>query len=708
MGARFLLSNWVGIGSLTIAMVFDAAAQDREVGPSTEQEPERVEITGPKDVDGRRESTTAKIVVTHDDIVRYGDSTVADVLRRLPGVTIGSAGEIRMRGLGSGYTQILLNGEPMPPGFSRAATADLSAQAIAGTINIVLKKTVQRAQRELKMGVAEERHRPSLYLNGQLSDRDGAFSYTLAGALSREKHDRPELAETIGSDAQRNQNLARITALGSTDQLDTISLVPRLNWTLANGDTLSSESLIQYREVEANFRERTTTVLGAPPTYASVDLPFHSDSTLVRSKLNWVQRLADSAKLDVKFGISHSRRDSVAKLEGTDNDGVFLLDRTVRSSATDRGLTSSGKYLAPYAQRHSLEFGWDGEYSQRGENRIQRDITPTGLPPNNLDEIYDTRVRRLAVFAQDEWQIIPRWSAYLGLRWEGLDTRSVGNVLSKTYNRFGVWSPVLQTVWKLPGTANDQVRLGLTRTYKAPLTTELIPRRYIANNNSAVTPDFQGNPELRPELAWGLDGAYEHYLGASGVLSASAFARRIDDVTVEQLTNVNGIWITRPVNAGRANVRGIELDAKFDLHALFHSAPAIDVRANLARNWSSVDAIPGPNNRLNRQTPISANFGLDYAMDGTRLTLGGNFSFQSGGPVRLSTTQSAYTKPRRTLDLYGLWKFDPETQLRVSLANVLHQDNVATATYFDDTGMLQRTATTPTSTVARATLELRF
>jgi outer membrane receptor for ferrienterochelin and colicin len=77
----------------------------------------------------------------------------------LPGVTVdGVAGRdrtIRLRGLGNGYARVLLNGDPVPPGFSldslepsqierieilRAPTADLGAQAIAGTINIVLRR----------------------------------------------------------------------------------------------------------------------------------------------------------------------------------------------------------------------------------------------------------------------------------------------------------------------------------------------------------------------------------------------------------------------------------------------------------------------------------------------------------------------------------------------------------------------------------------
>ncbi|MEO6897868.1 MAG: Plug domain-containing protein, partial [Caldimonas sp.] len=73
-----------------------------------------VEITGirPDDVQERRQSTAAKIIIGRDEIDRFGDSTLGDVLKRLPGVTIqgrpGRGGAIRLRGLGNGYTQILL------------------------------------------------------------------------------------------------------------------------------------------------------------------------------------------------------------------------------------------------------------------------------------------------------------------------------------------------------------------------------------------------------------------------------------------------------------------------------------------------------------------------------------------------------------------------------------------------------------------------
>lgn len=156
--------------------------------------------------DDRRESTANKITVSREDIARFGDANITDVLKRLPGVTVtGGAGrtlEVRMRGLGSGYTSILLNGDQTAPGFSidsispdlidrievfRTATADKSAQAVAGTINIVLKQVVRQPQKDFKATVASERGRPSLNLSTQSADRTGAVSYVLGAAYRRDQ-----------------------------------------------------------------------------------------------------------------------------------------------------------------------------------------------------------------------------------------------------------------------------------------------------------------------------------------------------------------------------------------------------------------------------------------------------------------------------------------------------------------------------------------
>jgi outer membrane receptor protein involved in Fe transport len=265
-----------------------------------------------------------------------------------------------------------------------------------------------------------------------------------------------------------------------------------------------------------------------------------------------------------------------------------------------------------------------------------------------------------------------------------------------------VWSPILQTLWKLPNSERDQIRVGLSRTYKPPRTRDLVPRRYTTNNdNSPTTPDTQGNPDLRPELAWGLDVAYETYFKGNGLASLNLFTRRIDDVTVTQLYQQDGVWIATPANGGKAEVHGLEAEAKFPL------LPNVDVRANFARNWSRLNAVPKPYNRLSEQLPISANLGFDYVMTSS-FTAGANYNFQGGGPTRLTQTLGSYTAAKEVVDVYGLWKMSGQSQVRLSFTNVVKQDGRIGRFYEDEDESLVRRTTTPTSTGVRLTLERKF
>ncbi|MDP3224434.1 MAG: TonB-dependent receptor plug domain-containing protein, partial [Rubrivivax sp.] len=96
-----------------------AAAPPRPAAAPAASTPgaQRVEITGGRDsdTDARRQSTAAKIVIGREEIEKFGDATVGEVLRRLPGVTTpgapGRGGPPRMRGLGGGFTQLLIDGQ---------------------------------------------------------------------------------------------------------------------------------------------------------------------------------------------------------------------------------------------------------------------------------------------------------------------------------------------------------------------------------------------------------------------------------------------------------------------------------------------------------------------------------------------------------------------------------------------------------------------
>lgn len=680
---------------------------------------QKVEVSAASGTAQREADTAARILIGRDAIGQYGDNNLAAVLKRQPGVSV-VGNEVRMRGLGAGYTQILINGDPAPPGFSieamapemierieimRSATAEYSMQAVAGSINLVLRKGASRAEREWKLGTGrvDNRWNPSASL--RLADKLPGFAYALTGALDRTADDTsPLLVERVFGPQGQALALRRMQSRNASS-VNKVSLSPRLNWTLDNGDTVTWLTLLDWYRTGFDGASHETLVLGPASDYPQNAVTAQASIVSARSDVSWTHSFGAAGKLTAKLGLNHSRRDTDYAFHGNGGDAAPLMLRAVASNAIDDSLVSSGKYLARLAAGHALSVGWDGSAIRRSEARHQRDSYFDGKPAYALDEDYTADVARLAVFAQDEWDMTERLQLYAGVRWEALRTATEGRTLPPVRTRSKVWSPVAQMLWKLPGTARDQLRLALARTYKAPTTRNLVPRRYTVNNaNSATNPDFQGNPALRPELAWGLDAAYEHYFGKNGVASVSAFARRISDVTVQQLYRQDGVWITSPFNNGVAQVRGVEMDLKFPLRTWFSQAPELDLRANAARNWSTVEALPGPGNRLASQVPATLNLGLDYRLS-PLASVGGNLNVQTGGWARLDAQAGSYAGVRRSVDAYALWQPDGKTRVRLSLANLLHQRQVQGLSYVDAGGGSESVTGTPGSSTVRLMVE---
>ena len=194
-----------------------------------------------------------------------------------------------------------------------------------------------------------------------------------------------------------------------------------------------------------------------------------------------------------------------------------------------------------------------------------------------------------------------------------------------------------------------------------------INRRFPAEGpNEPTSPDSAGNPNLQPELASGLDLAFERYLQGGGLLSANLFVRRLSDVirNVVTLETVSYSpvprWVSRPQNIGDASTQGIELEAKFRLDQWIDDAPRVELRGNLSLYRSSVEGIPGPDNRLDGQAPATLNIGADYRLRGLPLSLGGNFNWVPGYRTQVAEDRAVTVSRKIVHDAYALWTFSPE------------------------------------------------
>jgi iron complex outermembrane receptor protein len=303
-----------------------------------------VEITGGRvsDEEQRRRATAGKIVVGREEIDKFGDATLGEVLRRLPGVTVPSGGGgggrpgggPRMRGLGAGFTQLLIDGQRVPPGFSlesltpeqverievlRAPTAETGARAIAGTINIITREGFRRRLNDLRGGFGLENGEFSNGLNWTHNDSADDLTYNLSGSLFRRNSEE----DSSSSSETRRISDGLLLEQRSQQSLNTgkrwgSNLTARLQWRLNDsGDSLMLMPSVFHTENDSQTRQAQRFGLVRPETnnrYDRAESDGEGAFTAARLGLQWRQRLGDvRMEANGNAALSRGRNDSLRR-----------------------------------------------------------------------------------------------------------------------------------------------------------------------------------------------------------------------------------------------------------------------------------------------------------------------------------------------------------------------------------------------------------
>jgi iron complex outermembrane receptor protein len=662
----------------------------------------QVEVRGNRnnDTEMRRESSAAKIVIGREEIQKQGDANLGEVLKRLPGVTVqgvpGRGGAIRMRGLGGGYTQILLDGERLPPGFSidsllpeqverieilRAPTAETGARAIAGTINIVLREGQRANPDDLKITRSREYGHDSTLINWVHNLDIKPLTGTLTMSVTDQY--RPDSSSTVissnvlGDSTRSNESLGRRQAMHAN---------ARLQWKGEQGRTLTLTPFVVYSDFAGNGLIQANRL----DTAASETAQTLNQSRFAMARLNgqWAQRLSADDRLEVRFGVGQSEYD--LRLDQTlvpaNLSPALLLNTTQFQNFVDRSGSLSSKWTRALDNGHQVVSGLELE----GVRRVEE---ARGVLDDNAGDLTASTLR-WAAYAQDEFKINRHWSAHTGLRYETITTEANATPGLKS-NTSSVWTPLLHALWKPDPAKRDQVRMSLTRSYRTPTLHNLMARPVSSGEviSRPTRPDRIGNPDLRPELATGIDVAFERYLAGGGVLSANVFRREITDLIRYTVTQQNGRFVSSPINIGDASTQGLELEAKFRLNQAFAEALPIDIRSNLSFFGSNVKQVPGPNNRLDQQPDMTANLGADYRIRRIPLTLGGNLNWNPDYDTRRTEQAMFYQGVKRVVDVYGLWRISPASAIRLTVSNLQPRDYI-TASTFDNGSFTEASRTT--------------
>ena len=271
------------------------------------------------------------------------------------------------------------------------------------------------------------------------------------------------------------------------------------------------------------------------------------------------------------------------------------------------------------------------------------------------------------------------------LRNERIRTESQGNA-APVINESSVLSPLWHLTYKFDPKGRDMVRASLTRSYKAPVLSTLLARPSVNSQftntnagNTELAPDRIGNPALAPELATGLDIAFEKYLPAGGLWSVGVFHRQITSL-VRTVTTLQPVawasvprWVAQPLNFSSASTSGLELEVKGRatelMPVLLADAKTLNLRASINFYRSRVAAVPGPDNRLDGQQPWTATLGFDNRFVSLPLNVGGSISLNPPYDTQLTLDQLQRRSRTRTLDVFGQWIFRPGLSMRLAASS---------------------------------------
>lgn len=684
-------------------------AQDAPPGvggePAAGKRLDRVEISGRNtDSDLRRRAPVAKQVYGREELDRYGDTSVADVLKRLPGVNV-SDGAPRMRGLGSGYTLILINGDPAPPGFkldqldpaqverievTKGPSADQSAQAVAGAINIILKEAPRVSQRDLRVGAGYNINHPVPSGTFTFGEKLGPVSVSVPVSVFQWLQEMKSSTERNGTDVN-DQPVAATQHGKMRNWGHAFNSAPRANWKISDDESVSLQGFAQKGWWNNSVR------LTPDGEYKNTRLDDDGDNRgtwqLLRANTQWNNRFSETQKWEVKAGV---------QLAKNHIENHTLVARPVDAliDNRDRSFTQAGKYSQILGEEHTVTLGWDFEFRKRDEIRVTTIAGAEQVPGLN-GENFGARIRRQAFFIQDEWEINPQWSTYFGLRHEQIVTTSRG-VATSARNSSSVLSPLWHVTYKIDPKGRDMIRASVTRSYKAPEPTQMLGR-YTPNSkypnaaggelNDELNPDRIGNPALKPELATGFDIAYEKYLTGGSLFSIGAFHRNISQLirNVVTLDPPNALvpvsrYVIRPTNFSSATTSGIEMELKGRAGELFPSVfdpkLPLNLRGSVSVYRSRVKAVHGDNNRLDQQQPWTANLGVDYRFSSVPVTAGANLNYTPVYTVRQTDQQSSEFSRNRGLDVFAQWMVSPKTSIRFSANNLFPLDARAETTLY--------------------------
>jgi len=710
----------LAIAGASVAQTTEAAAQ----GPATAVE--EVIVTGEPKMRNRTDDVVPTLSYDLDYFQRFEPLTAGDALKRVPSVTFLSdvleSDGVRIRGLDSAYTQILINGERVPGAnldrsffvdripaelierveIVRSSSANRSGDAVAGAINIVMRDALSLDGGYVRLGAIHWNDSAygewggtygavwggqvgpgRLLIGGNIQDRRNpkqkmSWRYDEPGADLNDT----EVQSDVRDGTDYSANLSYEVPVGGGEL--------QLSGVFVRTDRVQDENSIEYDEGDINDPAK----INANP------LDILTDNWSVNARY---ERPMFGGETTFKLGYATIDDSQSEQEEELDIGDEVIEGSRARTDLKDEEVQAAIQHKMDISDTLQLEFGVQYANKTRDTSVFEAEAEVEDEPvfrhlldseyedfeavAGGVNTIEETRIDPYVMLSGETGAI--KWEA--GLRYETTDfsiTDETVSAADRTRDKdYGILLPSASVRFKL--TEADRITASVARTVRRPnfdyLSPAVLEGEYGDN-------DFLGNPDLEPETAWGADIGYEHRIGRRGVVGINAFYRDITDLI--ELTNTGDYseqalddyddaiddgatpaeaaeelvsYVLTAENVGDGQVWGLEFDLSTPLD--FIGMEHTGVFLNYSWLDSSVDDFMGKR-RFNSQSDYVLNVGFTQDIPSWGAAFGATYRKQGDAKSRI-VGEEVVTKYGGDLEVFVEKQIGSNVVLRLTGSNLL-------------------------------------
>jgi outer membrane receptor protein involved in Fe transport len=268
---------------------------------------------------------------------------------------------------------------------------------------------------------------------------------------------------------------------------------------------------------------------------------------------------------------------------------------------------------------------------------------------------YEAALDIMAGFANFDFQLENKLSGNLGVRFERDEINVIWDV-ANFVGRVGALNRTYESIYpsvnlKYELAENKYLRFASSITQTLPEFKELSPFEYVSPTGRVT----KGNPDLEKSEIYNFDLKYEMFPKSGQLFSAAAFYKQIKNpINLSQTRGSSGYFIYS--NTGeKANVYGVELEAKTDLLKNGDDEGILNLTGNITKMWLEQDLLK--DFQYKDMTTSSLQGASDFIANGTLsynnkkenefiATLTGNYSsdkiFALGSPEDFANSAALY------------------------------------------------------------------